>query len=119
MAKIIRLTESDVEVLVRKILKEEKINEIGIGDFSDTKEIGKGGILRPAIAKLKGENYIVVLDRNNNVFGYGPKISKGMDREQICKIADRLMKDWEEEAAMNEVDRGDFESVQQITFCSK
>lgn len=119
MAKIIRLTESDIENLVKKILKEEKINEIGISDFSDTKEIGKGGVLRPAIAKLKGENYIVVLDRNNNVFGYGPKITKGMGREQICRIAQRLMDDWEEEATMNEVDKGDFESVQPITFCSK
>jgi hypothetical protein len=120
MAKIIRLNESDIERLVRKIIKEEEINEIGVSDFSDTETIGKGGdVLRPAVATLKGKRYIVVIDKGGRVFGYGPQIGKGMDKEKICRIADKLVQDWEEEALMNEVDSPDFENVQPITFCSK
>ena len=119
MARIIRLNESDIERLVRKIIKEEKINEIGASDFSDAKEIGGGTVLKPAIAKLKGKNHVVVVDKNGNVFGYGPEITRNMDRAMICRIADKLVKEWEDEAKLYETDRHDFSDVQPITFCSK
>lgn len=120
MAKIIRLNESDIERLVKKIIREEKINELGPSDFSDTKEIGKSsGVLKPAIAKLKGKNHVVVIDNKGNVFGYGPEITPNMTRQQICTIANKLVSDWEEEATMNEADTSDFSGMKPITFCSK
>lgn len=121
MARIIRLNESDIERLVRKIIKEDKMNEIGISDFTDTKEIGGGSeLLRPAIAKLRGKDHIVVIDTKGNVFGYGPEITRNMDRTMICKIANKLVSEWEEEAMMmKEADISDFGDIKPITFCSK
>jgi hypothetical protein len=118
--KIIRLNESDIERLVRKIIKEESITEIGGEAFSDTKAISnpeQGQTLRPAIAKLKGENHIVVIDKGGRIIGYGPAVGN-MKRGQICSIAQRLIDDWEEEVSMNELDAPDFGKVQPLTFCN-
>lgn len=123
--KIIRLNESDVERLVRKIIKEESINEIGEDDFSDRKEFdaGTSGNLSPAIAKMRGKNYIVVIDKGGKIIGYGPTITPNMGRGQICSIAQRLIEEWEEEVAneydMNETDQSDFQGIKPITFCTK
>lgn len=123
--KVIRLTESDVERLVRKIIKEESINEIGGNDFEDKKgfDAGTSSILSPAIAKMKGKDYIVVVDKSGKIIGYGPSITPNMNRAQICTIAQRLIEDWEDEVAneykMDEADQSDFQGIKPITFCTK
>ncbi len=121
--KVIRLTEADIEGLVRKIIKEESINELGTGDFKDTKTFDAGdtgSTLVPAIGKLKGKSHIVILDRKGNIIGYGPEISRSISRAQICTIAQRLIEDWEDEVNMiDELDQRDFQDAKPITFCSK
>jgi len=115
MKKIIRLNESDLEGLVKKIL-----NEVGGEKFTDIEQLGQSEeMLKPAIAKLKGEDYIVVIDNKGKVFGYGPKVNKNMDKEQVCRIAQGLVDEWKEDVLMSEVDTGEFKSIRPITFCSK
>jgi hypothetical protein len=119
MSRIVRLNESDVERLVRKIIKENKINELGTSDFTDTVKISGGSsVLKPAIAKLRGKNHIVVIDNKGEVFGYGPEITKNMGRNEICIIANNLVSQWDDEAKMNEADTSNFIDVKPITFCS-
>jgi len=118
--RIIRLNEQDIENLVKKIIKEETISEIGGESFTNTKEIGSGGgTLRPAVAKLRGVLHVVIIDKNKNIVGYGPS-TKGLSREKVCSIAQRLINDWEEEVgSLDEVESRNFEDIKPITFCSK
>jgi len=120
MTKIIRLTETDIERLVKKIIKEEKITELGSSDFMDRVNVPtkSNNTLTAAIAKLKGKRHIVVIDKQGRVQGYGPAITPDMDKAKICYIAEKLVADWEEEVSMNEVDQ-QFDEVKPLTFCSK
>lgn len=99
---------------------EANINEIGHSSFSETKPIDnteQGKTLRPAIAKLKGVNHIVIIDKEDKIIGYGPPISN-MDRGRICSIAQSLIDEWEDEVNMNEIDQPDFGKIQPISFCN-
>jgi hypothetical protein len=120
MAKIIRLTETDIERLVKKIIKEEEITEVGSSEFTDRINVPtkSNNTLTAAIAKLKGKRHIVVIDKQGRVQGYGPVITPDMDRTKICSIAEKLVAGWEEEVSMNEVDQH-FDEVKPLTFCSK
>ena len=110
--------------MVRQREYEDNINEIGSEKFSETKPLDntkQGKTLRPAIAKLKGKNHIVIIDKDDNIVGYGPAVGnmdKDKDKDRICKIAKILIDDWEEEVNMNEVDQPDFDNIQPITFCT-
>ena len=99
---------------------EVNINEIGSENFSETKPLDntkQGKTLRPAIAKLKGKNHIVIIDKDDNIIGYGPTIG-GRDKGEICSVAQSLIDDWEEEVNMNEIDQPDFGKIQPISFCN-
>lgn len=117
MKKIVRVTENDIEKLVRKIIKEERVNELGDSDFTEKRVINNSNMLKPGIAKLGGEDYIVVLDSKGFVVGNGPKV-KGLDRNEICRISQKLISDWESEV-MGESDRGDYTNIRPVTFCGR
>jgi hypothetical protein len=112
--KVIRINESDIERLVKKILKEEKIDEISI-------EQHKRENLKPAIADYKGKKYLVIVDEENKVQAVGPAYDsiKGISKEQVCRISDSLIDDLFslEEDVMNEYGTRDFSNIQVINFC--
>jgi hypothetical protein len=120
--KVIRLNEKDIESLVRKIIKEESINELGPDSFTDTVDIDNKSdstVLRPAIAKLKGQNHIVIIDNKDSIIGYGPSV-KGLSRQRVCAIAQQLIRDWEDEVtSIDELEGRSFDDIKPITFCSK
>lgn len=99
---------------------EDNINEIGSENFSETKPLDntkQGKTLRPAIAKLKGKNHIVIIDKDDNIIGYGPTIG-GRGKGEICSVAQSLIDEWEDEVNMNEIDQPDFGKIQPISFCN-
>ena len=64
MKKVVRLTESDIERLVKKIIKEDKLNELGTSDFLDIKEVVCDNLpnygLKVGTAKLNGSDNIIL-----------------------------------------------------------
>ena len=117
--KRIIITESQLKK-VKKALAKEPIIEIGQSNFSEINPINnveQSKTLRPAIAKLKGLDHIVIIDKTGYIVGYGPPI-KGRSKSEICSVAQNLIDDWEEEVNMNEIDQPDFNNVQPITFCN-
>ena len=90
--------------------------------FTDTEEIentSESTILRPAMAKLKGQTHIVIIDNNDSIIGYGPTV-KGLSKQKVCSIAQGLIEDWQDEVdGIDEVDQRNFDVVKPITFCSK
>jgi len=109
--KVIRLTESDVERLVKKILKEEKLNELDIESFNRND-------LVPAKANIKGVDKLVIVNkRNKNVEATGPNM-KGLSKEKICTIAERLIEElFVDPKKMNEISSGEIKNFEIINFC--
>jgi hypothetical protein len=110
MKKVIKINESDIERLVNKILSEE-------GEF-------KRSDLKPAIATITntGKQKLVIVNRSGDVEAVGPDASvlKGMSRDNICNMVDRLVADMFhlEEEMLNELDKGDFKDIKVINFCN-
>jgi hypothetical protein len=114
--KVIKLNESDIERLVNKIIKEESINELDIESF-------KRENLKPAIAEIKGEKVLVIVDEKNTVHATGPKLRHmgGVSKERICQIADGLIEELFvlDETELNEIDSGSISNIKPINFCTK
>lgn len=112
--KVIKLRESDLERLVNKILNES--------DDADM-ETHKRSDLMPAIADVKGQKRMVIVNRQGNVEAMGPLVSvlKGLNRERICAIVEKLISEMFHlaETQLNELDLGDFTNIKLIKFCNE
>lgn len=111
--KVIRLTESDVERLVKKILKEEELNELDIESFNRND-------LVPAQAKIKGVDKLVIVNKKNNNVEAEATIPnmKRLSKERICAIAEKLIDDlFVDPKKMNEISSGEIKNVKIINFC--
>jgi len=113
--KVIKLTESDIERLVNKILNEGDVNELATATH-------RREDLMPAIADVRGDKRLVIVNKEGDVEAMGPqaKVLKGMTRERICGIVEKLitdMFDLVEEEELNELDKGDFTNIKLINFC--
>lgn len=123
MKKVVRLTESDLMRIVKRIIKESEINELGPSDFSDIENLNcvdPIGDLHVGIASLSSESrfrndmeFLVVYhidDKTNKkvVYGYGPQITDTLYEKKddkgnpmICKLGKRLLHDMSEEYEEN------------------
>lgn len=115
--RVIKLTESDIERLISKIIKEGEINEkIGIESIKKTDLSG-------GVADIRNIKRLVVLNKDGRVVAIGPEVStlKGYSKERICRIIDNLIEDlfFLDEGVINEVDHGDVENIQSIKYCSR
>ena len=115
MRKVIRLTESDLEKLVKKIVMESSVDEIS------TKAKYKRSELSPATAlNRKGEKKLVIVDSNNVVQAVGPSMEflKNKNKEEICRIVDKLISDVFDLAETNltEEDVTDFKDIKKLGF---
>ena len=115
MKKVIRLNENDLEKIIKKILKENSLNELNIEGY-------KG--LTPAVAEIDGIKKIVIVDENNKVVAIGPSLSyiKG-DKNKFCEIASKLINELFDknnitvEGIVNEIQNIDFTNIKRINFC--
>jgi hypothetical protein len=115
MKKVVRLTESDLEILVKKIVKESSIDEISVQPSY------KRSDLSPATAiNKKGEKKLVIIDSDNIVVAVGPSIDflKNKNKEDICRIVDKLISDVFNlvEVNLKEEDISDFKNVEKLGF---
>jgi hypothetical protein len=124
MKRVIKLTESDLINLVKKVIKESELNELGQGDFSDIEEIGcvePIGKLHVGITTMSkqsnyrsGFDFIVVYYNNKKtnekiVYGFGLEVTDDMFNKKdnkgtpiICRIAERTLMDFSEQYEENE-----------------
>lgn len=114
--KVVRLTENDVERLVKKILKEERLSELDIQTFKKEE-------LYPATASIKGERKLVIVDKDGVVQAVGPNIAKlgNLSKHRICQITEKLIAELfdVDESVVNEIDTGEFSDIEPIKFCKK
>ena len=124
MKRVIKLTESDLINLVKKVIKESELNELGQGDFSDIEEIdcvdpiGKLHVGITTMSKRSnyrsGFDFIVVYYNNKKtnekiVYGFGLEVTDDMfDKKDaegspiICRIAERTLMEFSEQYDENE-----------------
>lgn len=121
MKKIIKLTETELIRIIKKVIKENEITELGQGDFTDIEDIScvkpKGG-LYAGVSTLSGESkfkpdsqFIVIYYMEGDkkvVYGYGPEVTEDMiDRKDyqekpiICRIAQKTLSDMAKEYKEN------------------
>lgn len=114
--KVIKLNESDIERLVNQIIKEETVNELDTESF-------KKGDLKPAVAEIKGEKTLVIIDNDNTVHATGPRLRNmgGVSKERICAIADQLIEDLFvlDETELNELENSNVTNIKPINFCTR
>ena len=116
MKKVVRLTESDLEMLVKKIVKESSIDEIS------TQPNYRRSDLSPATAikERDGKKYLVIVDSDNMVVAAGPSMDflKNKNKEDICRIVDKLISDVFDlaESNLKEEDTSDFKNVEKLGF---
>jgi hypothetical protein len=115
MKKVIRLTESELVNLIRNIINEGEITELGtISDFGEIKDIegieSESG-LKAGVATMfpdeENEKDVIVVylfDDNGNpeIYGYGPSITSNMDERMVRRMAKKLLNQWDEEYGSND-----------------
>ncbi len=116
MKKVIKLSESDIENLINKIMSEEEVNEVGFKSF-------KKEDLKPGVATIDGQDRLVIVNTiDEKVEAVGPPmdILKDKGKEGVCKVAENLIEELFhlEEGLINELDRGKFKNIRPINFCS-
>ena len=102
MSKVIRLTESDLVRIVKRVISESELNEFGTSDFGSIRPLGcvpsKSGLkVGISTASTKGDDkshYMVVYYTKKGkdvVYGHGPKIQNSMDKDKKCDMGKKLI----------------------------
>lgn len=105
MKKVIRLTEGDLSRIIKRVISEMEINELGHGDFGDIRELGcvdSMDGLYVGISKVNVESrygsgikFLVSYYYDGDervIYGYGPRIESGMSKN-ICEIGARYLRE--------------------------
>jgi len=116
MKKVVRLTESDIEKLVKKIIKEDKLEEIGVKPKYSREQLSPA----TALNKRNGKRHLVIVDSTGMVTAVGPSIDflENKGKEDICRIVDKLITNLFDlaESNINEEDTDDFENIKELGF---
>jgi len=112
MKKIIRISESKLVKIIRKIINEGDLMELGHDDFGNIESLDcveSIGGLHVGISRVNvdsrygsGINFLVSYyydDENKVIFGYGPRIEPDMGEKMICKIGLKFLNDMYDEFA--------------------